>query len=319
MYAVWGASADDVWAAGNNGHTLHWDGASWTEAPNPLSAQEADVLDGTWWILALWGAASDDVWAVGNWVPMHWDGTSWMALGSTFDLYAIWGSSSTDVWAVGAYAVTEHWNGSTWTSVPNPLTGSTVGCSLFGVWGSGPNDVWAVGTCNGTVATDYIASGVILHWDGSSWATATSGAEHPLNAVSGLGPNDAWALSYGVLHWDGTGWTAAASPYDASCTYVVEFYDGPHTYTWAPHSIQYGVWGTGPSDVWVFGQSMGIPPCQPAAWGDAQPSNMTHWDGSAWSFVPNPWSSTKVVFGMWGSGPNDVWAVGEFGVARFQQ
>ncbi len=50
------------------------------------------------------------------------------------------------------------------------------GNELRGVWSSGPGDVWAVGM-----------NGTIIHWDGTSWASAPSGTTNNLYGVWGAG------------------------------------------------------------------------------------------------------------------------------------
>jgi hypothetical protein len=44
---------------------------------------------------------------------------------------------------------------------------------------------------------------------------------------------------------------------------------------------------------------------------DAPASNVMHWDGKAWSAVESGTSARLVA--VWGSGPKDVWAVGDKG------
>jgi hypothetical protein len=51
---VWGTSAADVYAVGDDGLVLHFDGAAWTGTP------QADRT-----LLAVWGSAPDNVYAVG--------------------------------------------------------------------------------------------------------------------------------------------------------------------------------------------------------------------------------------------------------------
>ena len=63
-------------------------------------------------------------------------------------LHGVAAVTSNDVWAVGdraAAALTEHWNGSTWSIVPSP----TISGSLHGVAAVAANDVWAVGSDSG--------------------------------------------------------------------------------------------------------------------------------------------------------------------------
>jgi hypothetical protein len=92
-------AADDLWAVGyaNPGAGAsvplveHWDGASWTIVPTPVSAPGARLH-------AVAASSAGDVWAVGE-QPLsasgvggsgvetlieHWDGTSWSVVGPTF-------------------------------------------------------------------------------------------------------------------------------------------------------------------------------------------------------------------------------------------
>jgi hypothetical protein len=162
----------------------------------------------------------------------------------------------------------------TWSCVP-----SGTAQALYRVWGSGPRDVWAVG-----------AAGTIRHWDGSSWSGTKSGTAKDLFGVWGSGPNDVWAVGAAgtILHWNGCAWSASAS--DLLLTTAVN-----------------DVWGSGPGDVWAVG------------------AEIQHWDGSAWSNLGWAFPGTtaggshgtdrndvfpQILYSVWGSGPNDVWAVG---------
>jgi len=53
------------------------------------------------------------------------------------------------------------------------------GTNLAAVWGSSPSDVFAVG-----------ANGVILHYDGQSWSSMTSGITKRLSGVWGSSSSD---------------------------------------------------------------------------------------------------------------------------------
>ena len=97
--------------------------------------------------------------------------------------------------------------------------------------------------------------------------------------------DDAWAVgagfsqgSYGpgVIHWDGSRWSSVMT--DAF-----------------PRAVPYGVWGSGPDDVWAVGDR----------------GTIVHWDGGRWSSIPS--GTTQRLVSVWGSGPSDIWAVGEFG------
>ncbi len=157
-------SSSDVWAVGSGGgsgqqQTLvgHWDGTRWDLVPSPNVGDSANVLNG------IAAVSANDIWAVGfsanstsptRTLVEHWDGTSWSVVpspnvgDSANLLFGVAAVSANDVWAVG-YNVTssgttagliQHWDGTSWSVVPNPGTGA-----LFGTAASSANDVWAVG------------------------------------------------------------------------------------------------------------------------------------------------------------------------------
>src|SRR2546427_342955 len=52
LHAIWGDADADVWAVGDSGAIVRFDGATWSSAPSPTS----DPL------YAIWGTGSSDVW-----------------------------------------------------------------------------------------------------------------------------------------------------------------------------------------------------------------------------------------------------------------
>jgi len=55
LNGVWGSGASDVWAVGDFGTIVHWNGNAWTS----VSSGTTNYLSG------IWGSASD-VWVVGS-------------------------------------------------------------------------------------------------------------------------------------------------------------------------------------------------------------------------------------------------------------
>ena len=141
---IWGTSADDVWAVGQAGTVLHWDGLSWTSVDSPTDNS----------LLAVFGLSADDVWAVGTvGTLLHWDGSTWFVLDpvTTMPLLSVWGASTDDIWAVGTYVrnppgmytfkpSTIHWDGTSWSVVSD-----LGGLGLRGVAGLASGEAWAVG------------------------------------------------------------------------------------------------------------------------------------------------------------------------------
>src|SRR5215831_18736214 len=66
LSAIWGSEASDVWAVGDSGTILHWDGSAWSS----VSSGTTNALR------AVWGSGASDVWAVGDFgTILHWDGS----------------------------------------------------------------------------------------------------------------------------------------------------------------------------------------------------------------------------------------------------
>ena len=67
LVALHGFSPSDVWAVGDDGVALRFDGTEWTKV-NSGTSQD---------LRAVWGAASNDVWVVGEGgIVLRWNGTS---------------------------------------------------------------------------------------------------------------------------------------------------------------------------------------------------------------------------------------------------
>lgn len=300
LHGVWGFSARDVWAVGDLGTVIHFDGVDWTVRETGTTT----ALNG------IWGSAPDDLWVVGgsglfgrevSGLIMHWDGRAWSRLETgTSGLFGVAGTGPEDVWAVG-YGTVLHYDGRTWTP-----SFTSEEHNLLGVWASAPDDVWAVG--------DYQP---LLHYDGRSWSTVVSGAEpegiggHA--GVFGLAPDDVWSCSWirGIEHWDGLTWTDVG-PSRGGVTNVwalgnevwavgargrIDRWDG-RAFASVPRPVEVDLedmWGSAPNDAWVVGRA----------------GTLLHWDGrelSSFSTItPN-----HELHDVWSSSPTDAWAVGFF-------
>jgi len=156
------------------------------------------------------------------------------------------------------------------------------------VHGLAADDVWIAGE-----------HGMVAHWDGKSSVQImrVGDAGENLTAIWEAAPNDVWASwatpsgptgPTTLLHWDGASWQ---SSFDV----------------WPAYSAG-AFWGTGPSDVWTI-----------AHFDDPTPGRISyplHWDGTQWQAFGGCAScgatsdSTLSFTSLWGSAPNDVWAVG---------
>jgi hypothetical protein len=184
----------DLAGLGGGGVVLHYDGQTWTRHA---------TTQFMWWTF---GFSRSDVWAVGQGgQALHWDGSGWTDVPSGFggSLSGVWGAAYDDVWAVGATAAAPpvptilHWDGFQWTSV---ATGTTDTGALFKVWGVDRTHVFVVGD-----------KGIVLQFDGTTWAQAPRATSGQLITDCGAAANDVWAVggteNAAVLHYDGAQWT----------------------------------------------------------------------------------------------------------------
>ena len=246
------------------------------------------------------GAGPNDFWvgAPTQQSLNHWNGLEVDFAGEPGgSISGLWGSAADDVWAVGwtfdatpifdlgsGRALVLHWNGLAWDRIPSTWPWAT---SLSGVWGSRSDDVWAVG-----------AGSDIVHWDGHAWSAPPGTPHVALDCIWGSGPDDVWAFGYdesglGALHWDGQGWTKR------------ELLDASVLGVSGPLGSASLAWGSGRDDIWV------VTSFQVAS---KLPSLFLHWDGHSWSrdsSLDAQVAASMYVAGMWGTGPDDVWAVGE--------
>jgi cysteine-rich repeat protein len=191
---VWGSSASDVYAVGNFSEFVYFNGISWSNVTSPVSNIG---------LKGIWGSSASDIYVVGQTgTILHYDGGSWTSIASptTAFLFSIWGSSASDIYAVGNNGTIIHYDGGSWTSITSPAI-----VSLFSIWGSSASDIYAVGQL-----------GTIIHYDGTSWNEIDSITDENLNDVWGSGPNDIYAVGQNgiIIHYDGALWSFIKSDSD---------------------------------------------------------------------------------------------------------
>jgi hypothetical protein len=333
LTSVWGSASNNVYSVGYgvdpsfsfvNPMIYRYNGSSWNFIAPPMPAG----WQSTGYLYGVWGSGASDVYAVGgnndgssNYLPVisHYDGSSWSAFGPALpggwqpngELHSVWGSGASNIYAVGVGAngiwnpnpLIYHYDGSSWGSVTPAVPSGQIGGSFYGAWGSGANDVYAVGTSYNLYWSEYP---LIYHYDGSSWTDVTpatpSGwqSSGSINGVWASSANDVYAVGYGIdgsgnylpvmYHYDGSTWSTITPSLPSG---------------WQQWSYLKGVWGSGANDVYVAGFGYD------ANW-SSQPL-IYHFDGSSWSEItpaaPSGWTSGSL-YGMWGSGANDVFAVG---------
>ena len=84
LHSVWGASSADVFAVGDGGTIIHYNGKSWSKMNSGTTNDLAGV----------WGTSADDIFAVGaHGTMLYYNGNSWRSVAdnNTNDLVGVWG------------------------------------------------------------------------------------------------------------------------------------------------------------------------------------------------------------------------------------
>jgi hypothetical protein len=230
-----------MWADGESGTVLHFDGQTVAAVPSGVST---DLTD-------LWGTAANDVWAVGSaGTALRFDGTAFhpVATGSSTDLTAVFTARRDDVWAGGG-ATLLHFTGQSFQAVALP--GADASTRIFDMSGTSPSDVWLCGHTAGPAG-----GGFVSHFDGTAWSpllvlNANAGS-HPAIRIWSLAPNDVWVLTtlgfagqISFYHFDGTSWTERF------------IQPSPETYMFPKPVEARGSFSFSPHDVWLVG-TLGI-------------------------------------------------------------
>ena len=301
LFGIWGTSASDVFVVGNTATILHYNGSGWSAVASGLPQSSEYNL------FCIWGSSSTDIYAGSSGGKIiHYDGSDWTSGGTGIGgiILDIWGTSATDVFATSSWGNILHYNGTDWSEMDSPLTpGSNQ--NLYGVWGSSSSDVFAVGR-----------NSVALHYDGTGWTQMDTSAISNiiLQSVWGSGSGDVFAVgNYGtVIHYNGVSWTAMPS------TLKLYIYD---------------VWGSSGSNVlavgdygaiiryngtsWLPASGGAAPEFLLGAWGSSADNVYTvgtgnavlNYDGTGWSAVDTGTASSQLN-DVWGSSADDIFIVG---------
>jgi hypothetical protein len=262
---LWGLSPSDIFAVGDNGLIVHFDGVSWTMMGSPTS----NHLHG------IWGTAHDNIYAVGaNSTIIHFDGSVWRK--ETYptvstQLYGVWGSGPDDIWVVGTSKQRYHWDGTSWQSLPYETN-----CDFYGVHGTSSSNVYMVGTQN-----SYC---LCLHYDGATWTKSVMTTPGILHSVW-VSPDDRVfaGSSDQLLRKMGSGWNIVGfdevgmgfNLWGTDTTNVYCVFDGGYLAHWdgaaatiaqASTNKLYGTWGTSGNDIWISGASHTIRHLVGAEW-----------------------------------------------------
>jgi hypothetical protein len=277
---------------------------------------------------------------------LHYDRDGWRKRkpGGKASWTAVWGAAADDVWITGYHQNVYHFDGKTWAPVSHELPDQ-----IQGVWGFGPREVYfmtsaagggrvwrwsgegrwrelktpsipwaAVRNFRGTAGRIELSTGnKFFTFNRGIWEQLDGWPDYALEAycrdaedrLVGVGESGrTWEYSPG-------GWSEVdVRPLplirrvwgqEADDLYATS--DDGRVWRWDGMKLAemdslteinlQGIWGSSPSDIHVAGVR-----------------GIWHWDGQSWKQTWKPWRG-GIAFGLelWGSGPDDVWAVGSDG------
>ena len=328
LYGVWGTSARNVYAVGYgaNGTTdvpmiSQFDGSKWATYAAPLPSGFTEGF-----LSSIWGSSASNVYAAGKgdngttgYMPMisKNNGSGWTSYGLSLPsgmidgwLTGVWGSSASDVYAVGnGYTSTDvyndlpfvsHLSGGVWTSYGLTLPSGWTDSELYSVWGTSANNVYAVGGGNnGTTIVPLIYHYDVSGWTSSSITLPSGWTNGSLFGVWGTSASNVYAVGDGtggllIYHYNGSGWTSSGLTLPSGWT----------------NGYLYSVWGSSASDIYAVGSADN---------GTAYVPLLYHYGGSGWTLNSLVWpsgssvgSETNGLYGVWGSGASNVYAVGQY-------
>jgi hypothetical protein len=274
LWSVWGSSASAVWAVGEQGTAIFFNGTTWQARPTPTEVA-------TLRLRSVHGTAANNVFAIGQGTLIHYDGAQWSFVAKPFpngsfspycvaafgsDAYA-WGPNSQ---ATAAMLV--------WVSnvSPGPPTVTTLGSMPSAGFNS----------LNGCVLQVFSPTDIVLtstqtvHFDGTN-ITAIGGTMPSQNSESlfATGDNDIFIMPHAQLWTGGPAWMGLNTGLNGTL-----------------HNLS----GTDTTRLFAAGESFSTNPSQ---------GTVLRWDGLGWTVEPIP-AATQALFGVWAAPTGEVFAVG---------
>ena len=227
LNGVWGSAPRNMFAVGEGGTILHYDGREVSHLPTTVDTTLFDV----------WGSGPNTAWAVGaGGVVVRWDGVSWKEFrgnaSTDRDFFAVYTAAPGDVWVGGDLNALFRIVGDEPGFMGIP--GLPEGVPVRDIHGTAPDDIWAV--------AGFSQLTFVSHFDGQSWSAVESipmVTTDPIWRVWALGPNDVW-LRLGPARLELYG-----NPHGVE-GFEYWHFDGQ---TWSPFRVALPV----PDDIWMFG------------------------------------------------------------------
>jgi hypothetical protein len=282
LRAAWGSSATSVWAVGEAGTALYFDGGVWQPRATPPEVQIAELI-------SIHGTAANNVFAIGYTTSngrsplMRFDGNSWqfvtlIPMGSDFETpVCVFTYGDNDVFV---------WGHSYPTGVPTGVYGSLyrVTNGVVTLLGNAPVVNWySLQRCGIQVfsPTDVVVTSFPpQRFNGTSFSTlgGTSGSMIRGDALWASGTDSIFVSTTtnpAVTRWNGSSW---------------DFLNH------GSNGNLFALFGSASNRVFAAGNTPTV-------------GKVLRWDGLGWNVEPIP-SGTLSLYGVWAAPTGEVFAVG---------
>lgn len=214
-----------------------------------------------------------------------------------------------DIWAVGngsddatghAITLTEHWDGTRWSVVASPNSGS-YGSLLNNIVATSKSNAFAIGNSYDQKGNSLT---LIEHWNGTTWSIMPGPNQAPngtLLGITALSQANIWAAgSYFnsnlehnqtlIEHWNGVKWSIISSPNVSGTDNTLA-----------------DIHAVASNDVWAVGYT------GPDVAFTQHNALMEHWDGHKWSIVSHPASQLSGnLTAISVISAKNIWVVGQY-------
>jgi hypothetical protein len=293
LNAVWGSSGSNVYAVGDSGAFLHYDGTSWSQVQDSIiSARSTQPA------FTIWGSSATDVYSA-NSTLIHFDGQKWSGAVAntippgTVGVYGVWGDSPSDVWLsvnLGGENVFQydgsHWN---YQVIPPDQPGSPpIYCPTS----------WFIAGLSSTDIFNYDFCGSFYSFDGTTWRVYSgynSVTTYPwaMSAMWAVPGNAIYAIGGNSLEGIQRGVYVASSPTSWALVPGSPTLPITNLATGSIITTQNGLWGDAANDLFA-----------------AVNDTVYHYDGTTWSRQGDPsWHG----WAMYGPSLADIFVVGPHG------
>ena len=180
---AWGTALTNIYAVGNAGTIIHYDGYQFNLMDSPVT----NNLNSVWGI-------NQRVYVVGdNGVFLYFNGNAWekITTDSQINLNSVWGISDSKLYLVGNEGTVLLYNGNSVSPMSSPSNKS-----LYGIHGRSDTEIYSVG-----------ASGTVITFNGVSWESYTIDTFETLSDVYCDNDNIVITGENGtIFHNMGNGW-----------------------------------------------------------------------------------------------------------------